>query len=149
MYTHRGPREGLEPCFGTGLSLSLAVCQLTSEDIKQHYLPGLALLFASTHAERSHTPVNRFALIITALVEWMLKNLLCVITLKILLSTSKFGGLWKHQNIPRMLKPMGQKVSMVLTCTETIRLIRDRKKGVWRWGGEGDYVPVATLLPAE
>ena len=25
-------------CFGTGLSLSL-ICQLTSEDIKQHYLP--------------------------------------------------------------------------------------------------------------
>ena len=28
----------IEPCFGTGLSLSL-ICQLTSEDIKQHYLP--------------------------------------------------------------------------------------------------------------
>ena len=27
-----------EPCFGIGLSLSL-ICQLTSEDIKQHYLP--------------------------------------------------------------------------------------------------------------
>ena len=28
----------IEPCFGIGLSLSL-ICQLTSEDIKQHYLP--------------------------------------------------------------------------------------------------------------
>ena len=28
----------IEPCFGIGLSLSLT-CQLTSEDIKQHYLP--------------------------------------------------------------------------------------------------------------
>ena len=29
-----------EPCFGIGLSLSL-IYQLTSEDIKQHYIPGL------------------------------------------------------------------------------------------------------------
>ena len=28
----------IEPCFGIGLSLSL-ICQLTSEDIKQRYLP--------------------------------------------------------------------------------------------------------------
>ena len=27
-----------EPCFGIGHNLSL-ICQLTSEDIKQHYLP--------------------------------------------------------------------------------------------------------------
>ena len=31
----------IEPCFGIGLSLSL-ICQLTSEDIKQHYLPTYA-----------------------------------------------------------------------------------------------------------
>ena len=29
-----------EPCFGIGLSLSL-ICQLTSEDIKQNYLPSV------------------------------------------------------------------------------------------------------------
>ena len=28
----------VDPCFGIGLSLSL-ICQLTSEDIKQHHLP--------------------------------------------------------------------------------------------------------------
>ena len=38
---------------------------------------------------------------------------------------------------------------MVLKSTETIRLIRDGEKGVgeegvWRWGGEGDYIPIAT-----
>ena len=33
-----------------------------------------------------------------------------------------------------MLKPIGQKMNMCLTCTETIRLIINRKKGVWRWG---------------
>ena len=30
----------LEPCFGIGLSLSL-ICQPTSEDIKEHYLPSV------------------------------------------------------------------------------------------------------------
>ena len=34
----RGRKAIIEPCFGIGLSLSL-ICQLTSEDIKQHYLP--------------------------------------------------------------------------------------------------------------
>ena len=31
--------------------------------------------------------------------------------------------------------------------TETIRLIRTGRRGkwVWRWGGEGDYIPIATL----
>ena len=33
----RGRKAIIEPCFGIGLSLSL-ICQLTSEDIKQHYL---------------------------------------------------------------------------------------------------------------
>ena len=37
----------IEPCFGIGLSLSL-ICQLTSEDIKQHYLP----TYPYTHAKR-------------------------------------------------------------------------------------------------
>ena len=35
----RGRKSYIEPCFGIGLSLSL-ICQLTSEDIKQHYLLG-------------------------------------------------------------------------------------------------------------
>ena len=34
----RGLKNYIEPCFGIGLSLSL-ICQPTSEDIKQHYLP--------------------------------------------------------------------------------------------------------------
>ena len=41
----------------------------------------------------------------------------------------------------------------VLTSTESIRLIRDGEKGerVWRWGGggEGDYIPIATLSQSE
>ena len=38
-----------------------------------------------------------------------------------------------------------------LTSTETIRLIMDGEKGVWRLGGggEGDYIPIATLSPPE
>ena len=40
-----------------------------------------------------------------------------------------------------------------LTSTETVRLIRDgerrRGEGVWRWGGEGDYIPIATRSPPE
>ena len=36
----RGRKAMREPCFGIGISLSL-ICQLTSEDIKQHYLPTL------------------------------------------------------------------------------------------------------------
>ena len=38
------------------------------------------------------------------------------------------------------------KYTWCLTSTETIRLIRDGAKGgkgVWRWGEEGDYIPVA------
>ena len=33
-----------------------------------------------------------------------------------------------------------------------MKLIRDGDKGgkgVWRWGGEGDYIPTATLSPPE
>ena len=30
--------------------------------------------------------------------------------------------------------------------TETIRLIRDGGKGVWRWGGEGDYIPGCFII---
>ena len=26
---------------------------------------------------------------------------------------------------------------------------RKRGEGVWRWGEEGDYIPIATLLPPE
>ena len=50
----------------------------------------------------------------------------------------------------------------MFTYTETIRLIRDGEKGVWRWGErretvqstmeveeEGDYIPIATLSPSE
>ena len=37
--------------------------------------------------------------------------------------------------------------------TETISLIRDGEKGVWRRGGggrgEGDYIPITTLSPPE
>ena len=45
-------------------------------------------------------------------------------------------------------------VNMVLNAsTETIRLIRDEEKGVWRWGGVGggggDYIAIATLSPPE
>jgi len=43
---------------------------------------------------------------------------------------------------------------MVLTSTETVRLIRDGEKGVgWgvgmEVGEEGDYIPIATLSPPE
>ena len=50
----------------------------------------------------------------------------------------------------------------MFTYTETIRLIRDGEKGVWRWGErretvqstmeveeEGDYIPIAPLSPPE
>ena len=40
-----------EPCFGIGLSLSL-ICQLTSEDIKQHYLPAYLPTYPSYLALR-------------------------------------------------------------------------------------------------
>ena len=36
--------------------------------------------------------------------------------------------------------------------TETIRIIRDgekRGKGVWRWGEEGDHIPIVTPSPPE
>ena len=39
-----------------------------------------------------------------------------------------------------------------LTSTETVRLIRDGEKGgggVMEEGGEGDYIPIATLSPPE
>ena len=38
-----------------------------------------------------------------------------------------------------------------LTSTETTRLIRDGEKGVTGYGGggEGDYIPIATLSPPE
>ena len=48
-------------------------------------------------------------------------------------------------------------VRFLLTFTETIRLIRDGEKG-WgvgggggcmEVGGEGDYIPIATLSPPE
>ena len=40
---------------------------------------------------------------------------------------------------------------MVLTSTETIRLIRDGEKGGREYGvgGEGDYIPIATPSPPE
>ena len=38
---------------------------------------------------------------------------------------------------------------MVLNVHKTIRLIRDGEKGggggVWKWGVEGDYIPIATV----
>ena len=42
----RGGKASVEPCFGIGLSLSLT-CQLTSEDIKQHYLPTYGSIHSS------------------------------------------------------------------------------------------------------
>ena len=40
--------------------------------------------------------------------------------------------------------------TFTLTSTETVRLIRDGKEGVWRWWrGEGDYIPIAPLSPPE
>ena len=36
-----------------------------------------------------------------------------------------------------------------LTSTETVRLIRDGEKGCMVVGGEGDYIPIATLSPPE
>ena len=41
-----------------------------------------------------------------------------------------------------------------LTPTKTVRLISDGKKtvggkGVWRWGEEADYIPIATLSPPQ
>ena len=42
--------------------------------------------------------------------------------------------------------------SWCLTSTETIRLIRDGEKrgeGGMEVGGEGDYIPIATLSPPE
>ena len=41
-----------EPCFGIGLSLSL-IRQLTSEDIKQHYLPCLLNIVSSSPRVRA------------------------------------------------------------------------------------------------
>ena len=39
---------------------------------------------------------------------------------------------------------------MVLCDTETIKLIRDGKRGgSMEVGGEGDYIPIATLSPTE
>ena len=40
---------------------------------------------------------------------------------------------------------------MVLKSTENIRLIRDGEKGEggMEVGGEGDYIPIATLSPPE
>ena len=44
------------------------------------------------------------------------------------------------------------KLTWCLTSTETIRLIRDGETGGGRGmevGGEGDYIPIATLSPPE
>ena len=41
-------------------------------------------------------------------------------------------------------KMSGLKVSKCLTSTETIGLIRDREKGVWRWGGGGKRESIYT-----
>ena len=43
------------------------------------------------------------------------------------------------------------KYTWCLTSTETIRLIRDGEKGGrgYGGGGEGDYIPIATLSPPE
>ena len=45
-------------------------------------------------------------------------------------------------------------MNMVLNVhiNQTIRLVRDGEKvgkGVWRWGEEGDYIPIAILSPPE
>ena len=37
----------------------------------------------------------------------------------------------------------------LLIYTETMRLIRDGEKGVWRWGERETIIPVATLSPPE
>ena len=45
------------------------------------------------------------------------------------------------------------KKAWCLKSAETIRLIRDGvlggREGVWRWGGGGDYIPIATLSRPE
>ena len=41
---------------------------------------------------------------------------------------------------------------VLITSTETVRLIRDGEKGeegVMEVGGEGDYIPIAALSPPE
>ena len=49
------------------------------------------------------------------------------------------------------IRAVGKK-TCCLTSTEAIGLVRDGEnwgKGVWRWGEEGDYIPIATLSPPE
>ena len=51
----RGCKSYIKPCFGTGLSLSL-LCQLTSEDIKQHYLLTYLARFTDKPLDPWHRP---------------------------------------------------------------------------------------------
>ena len=48
-----------------------------------------------------------------------------------------------------MLKLMGQKVNMVLNVHRNHKAYQGQEEGCMEVGGEGDYLPVATLSPPE
>ena len=59
--------------------------------------------------------------------------------------------LWEYQQSGKGPQG-GVKVNMVLNVYRNHKAIRDGEnggKGLWRWGEEGDYIPIATLSPPE